>query len=70
MKVIPAPGRSVRDPKNMQLLPDEGREVPDGDAFWTRRLRDGDVTVAEAPPPDPPPDEGRRAPARATNKEG
>ncbi len=45
MKVIPAPGRAVRDPKSMMLLPAEGREVPDNDTFWTRRLRDGDVTA-------------------------
>ena len=54
MKVMPVEGRAVRDPRNMQLLPDEGREVPDGDPFWVRRVRDGDVTVEEAPPPDPP----------------
>jgi hypothetical protein len=65
MKVIPVPGRSVRDPKNMQLLPDEGREVPDGDPFWTRRVRDGDVTAEEPPPPE----DARRAPPRAPNKE-
>ena len=48
MKVIPAPGRSVRDPRSMQLLPAEGRDVPDSDPFWVRRLRDGDVTIAGA----------------------
>lgn len=56
MKVVPVPGRAVRDPRNMQLLPAEGREVADGDPFWVRRVRDGDVTVAEVPPT-------RRAPA-------
>jgi len=45
MMVYPVAGRAVRDPRNFQLLPDEGREVPDGDAFWLRRLRDGDVTT-------------------------
>jgi hypothetical protein len=49
MWVKPAPGRTVRDPRSMAKLPDEGREVPDGDLFWVRRVRDGDVTV-EAPP--------------------
>jgi hypothetical protein len=34
----------------MQLPPEQGREVPDGDPFWTRRVRDGDVTVEEAEP--------------------
>lgn len=66
MKVTPAEGRAVRDPRNMQLLPDEGREVPDGDQFWVRRVRDGDVTV-EAP--DPPArraasDDARTAPVK------
>ena len=51
MLVKPVPGRTVRDPHSMALLPPEGREVPDGDAFWLRRLRDGDVTKEQAPPP-------------------
>lgn len=55
MKVIPAEGRAVRDPRSMILLPPEGRDVPDDDPFWVRRVRDGDVTVEEAPPPPPPP---------------
>jgi hypothetical protein len=55
MKVIPAEGRAVRDPRSMMLLPAEGRDVPDDDPFWVRRVRDGDVTVEEAPPPPPPP---------------
>lgn len=54
MKVIPAAGRSVRDPRTMTLLAPEGREVEDGDPFWVRRLRDGDVTIAEDPPEPPP----------------
>ena len=49
MHVKPAPGRAVRDPRSLMLLPEEGREVPDNDAFWARRVRDGDVIVAEAP---------------------
>jgi hypothetical protein len=56
MMVYPVEGRAVRDPRNFQLLPAEGREVPDGDSFWLRRLRDGDVTN-EAPAA---PDEARR----------
>lgn len=64
MKVLPVAGRAVRDPRNMQLLPETGRDVPDGDPFWVRRVRDGDVTVEEPPPPDPP--ARRAAPA---NKE-
>ena len=45
MHVVPAPGRAVRDPNNFQLLPPEGREVPDNDPFWVRRVRDKDVIV-------------------------
>ena len=45
MLVKPAPGRTVRDPHSMAILPAEGREVNDSDPFWLRRVRDGDVTV-------------------------
>jgi hypothetical protein len=50
MKVKPAEGRMVRDPRSMQLVPPEGREVSDRDPFWRRRLRDGDVVLVDAPP--------------------
>jgi hypothetical protein len=53
MKVRPAPGRAVRDPQTMQLLPDEGAVVPDDDPFWTRRVLDEDVEIM---PDDPPPE--------------
>lgn len=48
--VVPAAGRSVPDPEAGDLLPSDGREVPDN-AWWRRRLADGDVTAkpAEAP---------------------
>lgn len=49
MHVKPAEGRAVRDPRSMRLLPEEGAEVPDGDLFWQRRVRDGDVVVDEQP---------------------
>jgi hypothetical protein len=41
--VVPADGRAVPDPEAGDLLPLEGREVPDN-AWWRRRLADGDVT--------------------------
>ena len=50
MLVKPAAGRAVRDPISYILLADEGREVPDDDQFWTRRLLDGDVEIVETPP--------------------
>lgn len=46
--VVPAAGRAVPDPEAGDLLPAEGREVPDN-AWWRRRLADGDVT----PPVEP-----------------
>lgn len=42
--VLPAKGRAVPDPEAGDLLPAEGREVPDN-AWWRRRLADGDVTI-------------------------
>lgn len=51
MLVKPVPGRTVRDPHSMALLPEEGREVPDADPFWLRRVRDGDVTIEQQPAP-------------------
>lgn len=47
MHVKPAPGLSIRDPDLMDLLPEEGREVPDS-TYWIRRLRDGDVVSVQA----------------------
>lgn len=42
--VVPASGRSVPDPEAGDLLPVEGREVPNN-AWWRRRKADGDVTL-------------------------
>jgi hypothetical protein len=60
MKVVPAPGRAVRDPHTMILLPPEGREVKDSDVFWRRRVRDGDVIV-EVSERQPEPQPAREA---------
>jgi len=54
MRVRPAEGRAVRDPLTKQLLPADGRDVPDN-SFWRRRLRDGDVVAADAPARNGPP---------------
>jgi hypothetical protein len=48
MFIKPAPGLVIRDPDLLDLLPTEGREVPDSD-FWHRRVRDGDVVLSEPP---------------------
>lgn len=42
MKLKPASGRAVRDPVKGKLLPESGATVT-LNAFWRRRLRDGDV---------------------------
>ncbi|EFJ5340433.1 DUF2635 domain-containing protein [Escherichia coli] len=48
MFVKPVPGRRVRYPGDpSRLLPDEGAEVPDRDLFWRRRLKQGDVVLAD-----------------------
>jgi hypothetical protein len=40
--VVPAAGRAVPDPEAGDLLPVEGREVPDN-AWWRRCQASGDV---------------------------
>lgn len=41
--LVPKPGLTVRDPKSLEPLPAEGREV-EMTPFWKRRFNDGDVT--------------------------
>jgi hypothetical protein len=53
MLVFPAPGLSVRDPILLDLIPAEGRDMPDSPTLQ-RALRDGDLVAA------------RPSPARAT----
>ncbi len=49
--VKPAPGMKQRLPENPRaFLPEEGAEV-ERNAFWLRRLADGDVVEATAPTP-------------------
>jgi hypothetical protein len=45
MFVKPAPGLVIRDPDLLDLLPDDGRDVPDS-GYWQRRVRDNDVVEA------------------------
>lgn len=49
MFVKPAPGLKVRHPQTGQHIPAEGVEVPDGDSYWQRRLRSGDVVLMTRP---------------------
>lgn len=61
MYVKPSPGLKVRDPDLKDLLPEEGRLVPDS-MYWHRRLRDQDVELA-------PPVQDRAVPgADSSNK--
>lgn len=53
MYVKAAPGLVIRDPVFLDLLPPEGREVPESD-YWQRRLLDGDVVKATPPASAPP----------------
>jgi hypothetical protein len=46
--VVPTPGALVRDPVTFRPLPSEGAWVPTS-TYWTRRLRAGDVALAEPP---------------------
>ena len=46
MFVKPATGLVIRDPDLLDLLPADGRQVPDS-GYWQRRLRDGDVVAAK-----------------------
>lgn len=41
-------GRRVRDPKTKQLVGPKGVKVDEIDTYWFRRLRDGDVKIADA----------------------
>lgn len=44
MYVKPAAGLVIRDPDLKDMLPEEGREVPET-GYWNRRVRDGDVVI-------------------------
>lgn len=51
--VLPASGRAVPDPEAGDLLPVGGRQVPDN-AWWRRRLADGDVRLQDQAAQTPP----------------
>lgn len=52
LKVKPSEGFKIRDPDLMDLLPPEGRTVPDS-MYWQRRIRDKDVELMPDDPPAP-----------------
>ncbi|NWA24054.1 DUF2635 domain-containing protein [Pseudomonas gingeri] len=47
MRIYASPGLLVRDPVKRDFLPSEGREVPDDDLYWLRRLSCGDATLTQ-----------------------
>lgn len=49
MHVRPVPGRLVRDPATMLVLPPEGLAVSDT-PFWRRRIAEGDVELVQPSP--------------------
>lgn len=60
----PAEGRRVRDPQSMRLLSPDGEYKPQN-AYWTRRVLDGDAIVSlpmlqVAPTPQEPKPKARK----------
>lgn len=45
--VKPVEGRRVRHPSTAEVLGPDGVKVETIGTFWFRRLKDGDVTIAE-----------------------
>ena len=62
MLVKPAPGRAIRAPGTMQLVPEDGLEIDPNDFFWVRALRDEDVVeCAPEAPAEPAPEHAAEA---------
>ena len=53
MYVTPAPGLTIPDPDLQDVLPENGRDVPDT-PYWQRRIFDHDVSVKAAAAEKPP----------------
>lgn len=51
-RVYPTAGRLVRDSVTRARLPAEGADVDLRDTYWSRRLREGDITD-QAPKAEP-----------------
>ena len=45
MRIYATPPLLVRDPVKRDFLPESGREVPDDDLYWLRRINCGDATL-------------------------
>lgn len=44
--VVPTPGRRVKDPVSLRLIPGEGMRVPKN-KYWVERLKAGDVKLGK-----------------------
>lgn len=64
MYVKASPGLVCRDPDLLDLLPPEGRDVPDT-PYWQRRLRDNDVELCKPPTPTKGDEQSNSKPASA-----
>lgn len=47
--IKPVNDRQVIDPATQRFVPAEGQMVDEFDAYWQRRLADGDIHVSEQP---------------------
>lgn len=65
--VKPGEGKIVRHPDG-RILPPEGARVPQ-DAYWRRRLADGDVAIAK-PPAQVAPSDAAAPVAKSKKSEG
>jgi len=47
VRIKPAEGRLIRDPKSFEKIPVEGKMVDAKSPYWLRRLNAGDVIIME-----------------------
>lgn len=50
MRLVAVAGRIVKDPRNGREIPKEGIEIAELDTYWFRRVKTGDVVIADPPP--------------------
>jgi hypothetical protein len=55
MKVKPAPGVKVRDPRTLKFIPEAGIELKEMSTYWVRRIECQDVIVVAESAPQPAP---------------
>lgn len=60
VRIRPRPGVKIRDPRTLEHLPEEGKEV-ELDTYWRRRLKSQDVELI-------PPDQSKPAPDAETSE--